>query len=350
MQALSGAGVMAMPTEERPLTRAERRAQGAEGHLWPVVLALVLSAVVGSVGGWILLASESPSKRSGVGQRDQRVPEPKPVLQVPDERQQLLSRLKALQVDRPWFLRLVDSSLNRRFPDRDGRLPSDAPQDRALQQVWIELAEDWLARIERLPPTLRSQLGTLTDQDWRQGSLTAKAQAIPPRVVEHLISAAARDLLPGEPKGEQPTEPFRQLWIAAAMQTLADLRVESMTARSTETLNRSLRIKAKGVQLVTLKAPPNHSLQLGINGTPLMQMAVFAADGTLLEERGPLRVVSLDSTEATPVQLLVINNGVASGLITLTCRADPQQLPTAAGTTPPVAPPSGDDLDFDPMD
>jgi serine/threonine-protein kinase len=64
---------------------------------------------------------------------------------------------------------------------------------------------------------------------------------------------------------------------------------------------------------------------LGINGTPLMQMTVYAADGSVAAERGPLRVVTLEADVGTPVQVLVTNEGVASGLLTLSCRAD---LPT----------------------
>ena len=45
-----------------------------------------------------------------------------------DERQQLLSRLRALQVDRGWF-KLVDSSLLSRFPNEAAAhgLLEDAP-------------------------------------------------------------------------------------------------------------------------------------------------------------------------------------------------------------------------------
>jgi len=52
-------------------------------------------------------------------------------------------------------------------------------------------------------------------------------------------------------------------------------------------------------------------------------MAVFASDGTALSPRGPLRVVSLGRQEASPVQLLVSNEGVAPARISLSLRADP---------------------------
>jgi serine/threonine protein kinase, bacterial len=96
---------------------------------------------------------------------------------------------------------------------------------------------------------------------------------------------------------------------------------------------------------------------LGVNGSPLMQMSVYNAAGSLLEPKGPLRVVSLPPVQGTEVQLLVTNDGVAPAMITLSLRADapppepppePQQPPetdpgdTTAPPPPaePVTPPS----------
>ena len=311
-----------MPAEQRQLTRAEQREQGAEGGLAPVVLALALSAVLGTVLGWLLLSRDG-SEQSPPASPQERS-ESASALQPSSnqQRQQLLSRLRALQVDRSWFLKLVDSSLLQRHPDRLGRLPSDAPEDGALRQIWDDLAQDWLSRVERLPPSLRARLGSLGDGDWRGSSRRLTDQGIHPLVLERLVGAAARDLLPGEPQGAASAEPFRQLWIAAAMRTLDDLRVATVEARPVEVVNRSLLIPAKGAQLLALSVPQDHKLVLGVNGTPLMQMTLFRPDGTLLEKRGPLRVISLESGVGSPLQLLITNDGVASAQITLSCRAD----------------------------
>ena len=319
---------MWMPAEQRQLTRSEQREQGAEGGLAPVVLALAVSAVLGTVIGWLLLSRD-------VVVRPAPLPSPKRSLRHSaspssgsQQREQLLSRLRALQVDRSWFLRLVDSSLLQRHPERAGRLPSEAPEDKALRRIWSDLAEDWLARVERLPPSLRARLGSLSDADWRGSSRRLTDQGIHPSVLERLVGAAARDLLPGESSGAAPAEPFRQLWIAAAMRILDDLRVDTVQARSAEVVNRSLRIPAKGAQLLAVSVPSGHNMVLGVNGTPLMQMELFHSDGTSLHQRGPLRVISLDSGVGSPLQLLVTNDGVAPGLITLSCRSDPAAEPS----------------------
>ncbi|MEB3158961.1 MAG: serine/threonine protein kinase, partial [Synechococcus sp.] len=233
------------------------------------------------------------------------------------------------QVDRSWFLSLVDASLLARYPERNGRLPGDGLEDAPLRRVWNELAEEWLARVEQLPPALRGRLGRLNEADWRKQRDLLTQQGVDARVVEQLVTASAQPLLPGVAMGAKPPEPYRQLWFAAAMRSLDDVRIETLVAKPQQTVLSS-RVQAGGARLITIKVPQGRRLVLGINGTPLMQMTVFGAKGEVVAERGPLRVVSLPADAGTPVQVLVTNEGVSSGVLTLSCRADrpvPRQLP-----------------------
>ena len=148
-------------------------------------------------------------------------------------------------------------------------------------------------------------------------------QGVHPKVVEHLVSAGAQDLLPMALRGRKPTVPFLQLWIAAAMQSLDDVEIVRLKARPLEPTKTSLRITAGDSRLVLVEAPAGDAVALGINGTPLMQMMVFGVNGQVEEERGPLRVARIAPEAGSPLQVLVINQGVPSGLFTLTCRSEP---------------------------
>ena len=335
--------------------RAQDRQQAAEGSLWPVVVALLLSAVVGTALGWFLLGrgSAPPAATSNERDRlDRRVQSSLPSEEV-DQRQQLLSRLRALQINRSWFLSLVDSSLLARYPERNGRLPGDGLEDLPLRRVWNELSEEWLARVEQLPPALRARLGRLKEADWRKQRDRLTRQGIDARVVEQLVTASAQNLLPGLTTGTKPPEPHRQLWFAAALRSLDDVRIEAIAARPREATVLSSRVRAGGARLISIRVPRGRRLVLGINGTPLMQMTVYGAQGNVVAERGPLRVVTLPDDAGTPVQVLVTNEGVSSGVLTLSCRADrsaPRSLPDvdvnpipdsatgAAGLVPPPQP------------
>ena len=304
--------------------RAIAREQGAEGRLWPMVIALALSALVGSAIGWFLLPRSSTADRAPHTGREG--PASAPVVRLPpaefDQRQQLFSRLRALQVDRGWFLKLVDASQISRFPDRAGIPPTESLGDAPLRRVWNELAEEWLARIEQLPPAIRARLGRLRNGDWEQPRQALQQQGVHSEIVEHLVSAGAQDLLPGNLQGRKPAEPFRQLWIAAALQSLYDVEIVRLTALPLEPTNTSLRISAGGARLVLVEVPASDALALGINGTPLMQMVVFGANGRVLEQRSSIQEVRISGREAYPLHVLVTNKGISSAEVTLSCRAN----------------------------
>ena len=324
-----------------PRSRQEEKEVAAEGRLWPVVIALGASAVLGTGLGWVLLSRGRVSSPTAVP--SVQLPSSLPPAEV-NQRQQLLNRLRALQIDRGWFLKLVDAGLLAQYPERGGRLPSDSLDDAPLRKVWNELAEDWLSRVEQLPLELRTRLGRFTAGDWRrrQGDLVAQGLSGP--VVEQLVSGSAQNLLPGRSSGEIPPEPFRQLWYAAAEQGLANVRIEAIQAQLGETRVVSAAVPAGGARLFPIRLPAESRLVLGVNGSPLMQMSLFSADGAVLEPRGPLRVATIGAVKRSPVQLLVTNEGLASALITLSLRADPPQLaplpalPSAGESSAPAAP------------
>jgi serine/threonine-protein kinase len=314
------------PTPEPPPVRSrqEEKEEAAEGRLWPVVLALVISAVVGTALGWLVLS------RGKVATTDAgsvlQLPSSLPPAEV-DQRQQLLNRLRALQIDRGWFLRLVDASLLAQFPERGGRLPTDSLDDAPLRKVWNGLAEEWLSRVEQLPLEIRPRLGSFSAGDWRKRQATLVAQGLSADVLRQLVSGSAQNLLPGRSSDDIPPEPFRQLWYAAAEQGLANVRIEPIQSRLGQTNVVSASVAAGGARLFPIRLPAGSRLVLGVNGSPLMQMTVFGADGSVLEAKGPLRVVSVGKVSRSPVQLLVTNEGVAPGLITLSLRADPAPEP-----------------------
>ena len=324
-------------------TRADEREEAAEGGVWPVVIALVISAVLGTALGWLWLSRGKfvlPKPQTSL-----ELPSSLPPAEV-DQRQQLLNRLRALQVDRAWFLKLVDAGLLAQFPERGGRLPSDSLDDAPLRKIWNDLAEEWLARVEQLPLDIRRRLGSFSEGDWQRRQSALVSQGLSPSVLRQLVSGSAQNLLPGRPGSDIPPEPFRQLWFAAAEQSLTNVQIEAIQAQPLETRVLSAQVDAGGARLFPVRLPAGYRLVLGVNGSPLMQMSVFSADGSLLEAKGPLRVVSLGAQPRSPVQLLVTNEGVAPGLITLSLRADPpapRLQPTTPATEPvtPPAPPQG---------
>ena len=334
------------PQDQRELRsrrRQEDRERAAEGGLWPVLIALVLSVLAGTALGWWWLGRGKPPQAPAA---QAPTDEPAGGASLPpsevDQRQQLLSRLRAMQVDRGWFLSLVDANLLAQYPERRGRLPTDSLEDAPLRRVWNQLAEDWLARVEQLPMALRRRLGSFNSGDWKRRQESFLAQGLSTEVLQQLVSGSAQSLLPGRNGQEMPAEPFRQLWYAAADQTLENVRIEPIEVPTQVTQLLSADVPASGARLFPIRLPTDHALVLGVNGSPLLQMSVYGADGSLIAPKGPLRVLSLGRQVRLPVQLLVTNEGVAPARISLSLRADPPvPAPPTAGETPP--PPEGEE-------
>lgn len=215
--------------------------------------------------------------------------------------------------------------------------------------MWNELAQEWISRVEQLPLEIRTRLGSFTAGDWQKRQAALVGRGLSAEVLRQLVSGSAQNLLPGRSAGDIPPEPFRQLWYAAAEQGLANVRIEPIQTRLGQTNVVSAQVDAGGARLFPIRLSPGTRLVLGVNGSPLMQMSVFGADGSVLEARGPLRVVSIARVAGSPVQLLVTNDGVAPALITLSLRVDPAApeatarpgeaaLPPAGSTTQPADP------------
>jgi len=197
------------------------------------------------------------------------------------------------------------------------------------------LAEDWLARVEQLPMAVRRRLGSYSPGDWKRRQEAFLAQGLSSEVLQQLVSGSAQSLLPGRTGQDMPAEPFRQLWYAAADQTLENVRIEPIEVPTQVTQLLSADVPASGARLFPIRLPADHALVLGVNGSPLLQMSVYAADGTLLAPKGPLRVLSLGKQVHLPVQLLVTNDGVAPARISLSLRADPPvPTPPTPGDSP----------------
>ena len=321
--------------------RTAEREQVAEGEIWPVAGVLLISVLLSTTISWLLLGWGTTNNGTLFSKRDmisRSLVDKTPVISIITQRQQLLSRLRALQVNRSWFLQLVDTSMLTRFPDRNGRLLNSSAEDASLRHIWNELAQEWLARIEQLSPKLRSKLGRLNMTDWQtqRQELVDVGVSIP--VIEQLISISIQSrFMPSATLGHKTLEPYRQLWYAAALQRLEDIRIRSVIAWAAEPAVLSAWVPAYGTRLITIQVPSKSHLVLSAKATPMVEMIVFGSGGGVIINRGLLIAAEINPGAGSPVQVVVSNKGMASSLVTLTYHtrlapavliARPEQLPS----------------------
>ena len=298
--------------------RAIAREQGAEGRLWPVVIALALSSLVGSAIGWFLLPRTSTSDRAFSLGREEAASAFSLSPVDFDQRQQLFSRLRALQVNRSWFLKLVDASFLSRFPESADGSPTDSPKDAPLRRVWTEQAEEWLARIEQLPPEIRPRLGRLQDEDWEHPRKELQQQGLHPRVIDQLVGAVARDLLSRYQKGIKLSEPYYQLWIAAAIQSLDTVEVVEMVLDEFEPVDQSILVPAAGASLVTFVVPEGLPFELDIQGSRWIDLSIHGPGGQIKAGSGKLEFYGSRKRRRIAYQVICVNEGISIGSLQLT--------------------------------
>ena len=306
--------------------RIAEREQAREGHIWPMVGVLFLSVLFVTTVGWLLLGRSGTHRARLSSNMPEDLVNYSSITTVPSsadmsQRQYLISRLRALQVNRSWFFQLVDTSMLNHDLNLASRLLNSSAEDALLQHVWSELAEEWLTRIEQLPPQLRLRLGNLKVVDWR-AQLRALADAgISAPAVDRFINISIQSrFMPRAILGRKPPEPYRQLWYAAALQRLEDVNIKSVIAWTSESTTLSAWVPARGARLITICMLPRNHLILTAKGTPLMQIVIFGNNGKVIVNQGLAPVIKVGPDTGSPLQLVVTNKGMASGLITLAYR------------------------------
>ena len=178
----------------------------------------------------------------------------------------------------------------------------------------------------------------MTNADWDRRQNQFARQGISRSVLLQLVSANAQNLLPGRRGGDHAV---RSPFASSGMRQRNRPSTTSTSSPSTylpeSTQLVSAIVEATGARVFPIRLPAGYSLVIGANGTPLLQMGVFGADGSSLEARGPLRVVTLGAQKSSPVQLLITNEGVAQAEVRLQLRADPPPPPAPPAEPPPEA-------------
>ena len=145
-------------------------------------------------------------------------------------------------------------------------------------------------RVEQLPVPCANAWAVTRQLIGNNAEIPRKEGLSP--LLRQLVSSSAQNLLPGRNPETIPAEPVRQIWYAAALRSLEGLKVEQLAGLEYPR-SLSTSVDGQGAKLIAISVPKNHRLVLGVNGTPLMQMSLFAANGKVLEPRGPLRVLSV---------------------------------------------------------
>ncbi len=292
--------------------------EAAEGKLLPVVVALFILALTGTFLGWLLLfdGEKSFNKDNFSFGYNTKNNIPNSFSSDENKRQEIYDRLRVLKVDRIWFLKLVDASFFLRFPQLGGRFAFEK-MDSSIGIVWYELAEEWLAKVEQLPPNIRIQLGNLNDSSWYKNRENLIQKGLARTIVEKIISTKAQRLLAGWIGPFKPDEPFLQLWHAIALLDLEEVEIEKINIKQITSTSQRIFLASRDIRLMEVDLPSDNHIEFKTDGSPLIQIAVFNKRGIEILKYGPLGRYFLAPKSGNKLYILFANEGVASGYFRL---------------------------------
>ncbi len=284
--------------------RREARLRQAEGPALPVITLMVVVIAMASGGFW-LVGAQGPQPGGELGStmgHDQSSLTP--------EGHQVRRRLEALGIHRGWFRRLMTVAQAQTVGEQQG----------------------WLVRLQQLPASVQLRLGRLNSKDLHEvmpalagGSMEAALfQEAVTRRVELLLK-----LSPEQMAGLQK-EPWRQLWLATALQISTSFQPTSLalTMNGHGVTDSGYLPLADSTGVVVQLLPPE--LPLNTNEALL---------SILLEGNGPVALTTIRDGVVTPqapatpahfhlpviagetVGLLLTNLGMAGGSYSYTLQA-----------------------------
>ena len=193
--------------------RREVRMKRAEGPAVPVLATMLVGVLLALVAGWLAwgwqrrsLFSPVPQAASQVQRTDQTVASS---TSLRNAAEQLNQRLEALQINRAWFKRLMEAA------DAGTVMEQDA----------------WLVLIQQLPLPLHLRLGRLRERDLYPFYNALEEDGIDPQLFEHTVHGQLEQFIriADLDASNWTTEPWRQLWLATALDLQPAFRRQDIT-------------------------------------------------------------------------------------------------------------------------
>lgn len=297
--------------------RREVRMKRAEGPAIPVITTMLLGVLLALTAGWLAwgwqrrsLFSPAPRAASRVQRTDQTAASS---TSLRNAAEQLNQRLEALQINRTWFKRLMEAADASTAADQDA----------------------WLVLIQRLPLPLQLRLGRLQERDLAPLYDALEKDGIDPQLFEHAVHGQLEQFIriADLDASNVTTEPWRQLWLATALDLQPAFRRQNITVMKDAEASRpatghgylqpgesavfKIDIQPDSLQATTPDraglASSGYRLTAQLFGSDAMKLMIFR-NGTTPDTMYHLPVAKeITFSPGDDLNLLITNKGLAGG-------------------------------------
>jgi serine/threonine protein kinase, bacterial len=132
--------------------------------------------------------------------------------------------VRELKINQSFFINLVNQVFWEKYPEQQGKILSDSPEDKEQQELWDIIAQELLQKLSFLSVESLRTLGnfTLTQQDtWKREVNQLRLSS---RALYDLADGAFNYYFPGYKYSNSIEEPFNQIWNAIVLDKLRKLQ------------------------------------------------------------------------------------------------------------------------------
>ncbi|XGB41904.1 MAG: hypothetical protein LVS60_17085 [Nodosilinea sp. LVE1205-7] len=189
---------------------------------------LVLLGIAGGLWWWLdpmawktALKPSLPSSGQGPGPSSQG-------------RAELRDRALALGINPKFLVRLTDTLFYQQYPERQGQVLTDQPEDGPYRDQWQAIAQtnlNWMAA--NLTQTARQQLGQYRTADFERWSAQAYQLHVGSKALARLTDGRFNQFVIDPSQSQDANTPLGQIWLGLAQDSLTQL-VKGQTLKDLE--------------------------------------------------------------------------------------------------------------------
>ena len=270
-----------------------------------VLLSLVLIAGAGTVGwlaGKFLLKTQSESSLELVESEEQEMaipepsqkltfpalddPEPEPNAQLTElERQRKLDlrqRRLDIGINYEFYQQLVNQLFWQKYPEQQGILPSNEPQDGQWREYWDQTASQVLDKLALISDRSRRKLGKYTRVDRNRFYQEIRELNLSNRTFSDLVDAEFFYYFSNQIDRNFSNEPIEQVWLAIATEKINQLQSGKVMQEVDFSLEQEVEIISGN-----LKPGQGQAYVARLAPKQLRAITLQAADGVLLSVYSP---------------------------------------------------------------
>lgn len=355
---------IAVSSPQSPATPSVVPSTSSRTSIWTTTNISIISLALCSSVGLLWWGFSQRAKTVGDGSNPQptntSTPTPTPIVslspqpeysQAERERKQKLSdRRQQLNINRNFYVSLVNQIFWRKNPNLKGRSLSDKSEDEGLRAKWDQIAAEVLEKLATLSSKSRKQLGTYTSSERDRWKVEVNRRNVGSRSLYDLGDAAFFRLFPEQRGQNFIKQPIGQVWHGFVNDKFNAILAKSalqkiVFAPGTTAKTVSGNLTPGGGKVFIAELAKEQKMTVNLNASSQVLLSIYSPSGKIkFLEDSPVRNISKTLPEKGFYEFVVVSIGSQPLdyrlILTAENPPEPEPEPTPTPTVTPTASPT----------